>query len=98
MNAPQFVAKWGPVELTERSAYQQHFLDLCELVGHEKPAEVDPTGDFFTFERGVKKPTSDVVTPWSNGKDVTGRNRDVWIVDFGIGMPEMDASLYEPAF
>ena len=57
MNASWFVAKWRPVKLTERSAYQQHFLDLCELVGHEKPAEVDPTGEFFTFERGVKKQT-----------------------------------------
>ena len=44
------------------------------------------------------KPTSDVVTPWVNGKDITGRGRDMWIVDFGIGMPETDAALYEPAF
>src|SRR3954451_15967605 len=57
MNASQFVAKWRPVELTERSAYQQHFLDLCELVGHPKPAEIDPRGEFFTFERGAIKST-----------------------------------------
>jgi hypothetical protein len=57
MNATQFVTKWEPVQLTERSAYQQHFLDLCELVGHRKPVELDPTGDFFTFERGVTKRT-----------------------------------------
>jgi type II restriction/modification system DNA methylase subunit YeeA len=57
MNASQFVAKWQPVELTERSAYQQHFLDLCELVEHPKPAELDPKGEFFTFERGVTKRT-----------------------------------------
>lgn len=57
MNASQFTAKWQPVQLTERSAYQQHFLDLCELVGHKKPAEVDPKGEFFTFERGVTKRT-----------------------------------------
>jgi hypothetical protein len=57
MDASTFVAKWRPVRLTERSAYQQHFLDLCELVGHKKPAEVDPKGEFFTFERGVTKRT-----------------------------------------
>jgi hypothetical protein len=36
MNAAEFVAKWRKAELTERSASQQHFLDLCELVGHPK--------------------------------------------------------------
>ena len=34
-----FVAKWKPVTLTEMSAYQQHFLDLCDLLGEKKPAE-----------------------------------------------------------
>src|ERR1017187_4336688 len=43
------------VELTERSAAQQHFLDLCELVGHPKPAAADPAGVSFTFEKGAAK-------------------------------------------
>jgi hypothetical protein len=51
----EFVRKWRKVELTERSACQQHFLDLCELVGHPKPAEADPTGVEFCFERGAEK-------------------------------------------
>jgi len=55
MNVSQFVAKWRKVELTERSASQQHFLDLCELVDHPKPAEADPTGESFTFEKGAEK-------------------------------------------
>jgi hypothetical protein len=55
MDAGQFVAKWEKTQLTERSAYQQHFLDLCDLVGHGKPAALDPKGEFFTFERGVSK-------------------------------------------
>lgn len=38
MNAPEFIAKWQKVELTERSASQQHFLDLCALLGHATPA------------------------------------------------------------
>ena len=25
------VAKWQKAQLTERSSYQQHFLDLCDL-------------------------------------------------------------------
>jgi type II restriction/modification system DNA methylase subunit YeeA len=55
MTAPEFLAKWSKVDLTERSAAQQHFLDLCELVGHPKPAAADPTGESFTFEKGASK-------------------------------------------
>jgi hypothetical protein len=55
MTAEEFIARWGKVELTERSAAQAHFLDLCELVGHPKPQEADPKGEWFTFERGASK-------------------------------------------
>jgi|GEM_PF-6448178 len=51
----EFIKKWSRVALSERSSYQQHFLDLCELAGHPKPAESDPTGDSFCFERGAAK-------------------------------------------
>jgi type II restriction/modification system DNA methylase subunit YeeA len=55
MNFSEFVAKWRKVELTERAASQQHFLDLCEVLEHAKPAEADPSGEWFTFERGAAK-------------------------------------------
>jgi len=55
MNVHQFIFKWERTALTERSASQQHFLDLCEVVGHPKPAEMDPEGDTFTFEKGAAK-------------------------------------------
>ena len=55
MTPADFVHKWRKVALTERSACQQHFLDLCELVGHPKPIEVDPTGQEYCFERGAEK-------------------------------------------
>ena len=44
------------------------------------------------------KPNSLIVKPWSNGLDITRRNQDKWIVDFGTGMPESEASLYELPF
>jgi hypothetical protein len=54
MNPQSFVQKWKVASgLTERSACQQHFLDLCDLLGEKKPADVDPTGTSFTFEKGV---------------------------------------------
>lgn len=37
MNVAELIAKWRRAELTERSATQQHFLDLCELLDHPKP-------------------------------------------------------------
>ena len=55
ISVAEFVRKWQRVELTERSASQQHFLDLCELLDHPKPAEADPIGESFTFERGAAK-------------------------------------------
>ena len=55
LNLAEFVAKWCKVELKERSAAQEHFLDLCAVVGHPTPAEADPTGETFCFERGAAK-------------------------------------------
>jgi type II restriction/modification system DNA methylase subunit YeeA len=55
MNVQDFINKWRKVELTERSASQQHFLDLCEVFEHPKPAEADASGEWFTFERGAAK-------------------------------------------
>lgn len=51
----EFVKKWRQVELKERSAAHEHFLDLCRMVGHPTPAEDDPKGERFCFERGAAK-------------------------------------------
>jgi hypothetical protein len=55
MTITEFIAKWRRVDLTERSASQQHFLDLCALVGQSPPAAADPTGADFCFEKGAGK-------------------------------------------
>ena len=55
MNVHKFILKWSKVALTERSASHQHFLDLCAVVGHPAPAEMDREGDTFTFEKGAAK-------------------------------------------
>jgi len=38
MTPQDFIAKWQRANLSERSAAQQHFLDLCDLLGQPKPA------------------------------------------------------------
>jgi type II restriction/modification system DNA methylase subunit YeeA len=52
MTPEHFINKWKAVTLSERSASHQHFLDLCALIGEPTPAEADPAGDTFTFEKG----------------------------------------------
>ena len=55
MDAAAFVDKWRKSRRSERSASQEHFLDLCEVLKHPKPGAVDPKGLTFTTERRVKK-------------------------------------------
>ena len=50
-----FVSKWKRADARERQSVQEHFLDLCQLVGHESPMQSDPTGTRFAFEMGAAK-------------------------------------------
>ena len=54
----RFVAKWQAVDLPERAASQEHFIDLCRLLGQPTPAEHDATGAEYAFEkRAGSKPS-----------------------------------------
>ena len=55
MTPGAFIAKWRATELKERSAAQEHFIDLCRLLGEPTPAEADPAGERYCFERGARK-------------------------------------------
>ena len=44
------------------------------------------------------KPNSEVVRPWVNGLDITGRPRRMWIIDFPPGISGAEAALYEAPF
>ena len=55
MTPGEFIAKWRASELKERSAAQEHFIDLCRLLGEPTPAEADPAGETYCFERGARK-------------------------------------------
>lgn len=76
MDPATFIAKWKRAELSERAASQEHFIDLCRLLGVKTPAEVDPTGDVFTFEKGVT-----VAGPASAGSSGQRGFADVWYKD-----------------
>ncbi len=51
----EFISKWKRVTSRERQACQEHFIDLCHLVGHQTPNEADPTGTRFAFEMGANR-------------------------------------------
>ena len=57
MTPHEFIAKWRASELKESSASQEHFIDLCRLLDEPTPAEADPTGDHYCFERGARTDT-----------------------------------------
>jgi len=40
MDAAAFVDKWRKSRRSERSASQEHFLDLCEVLKHPKPGAI----------------------------------------------------------
>jgi len=55
MTPQKFAKKWKASTLKESSASQEHFIDLCRLIGEQTPAEADPDGSWYCFERGAKK-------------------------------------------
>ena len=62
-------------------------FDIPDALAQEMLATPNPDG----------RRNSDVVKPWVNGRDITDRSRNMWIVDFG-DMPEDQAALYEVPF
>ncbi|MEP1933780.1 MAG: type IIL restriction-modification enzyme MmeI, partial [Roseibium sp.] len=55
MTPSEFIKKWRNVQLKERTASQSHFNDICRLLGLDDPITADPTGEWFTFEKGASK-------------------------------------------
>jgi hypothetical protein len=82
MTPQAFVEKWQRANLSERSAYQQHFLELRDLLGQPKPAEADPDGTEYAFERGFTKTTggkgcADVWKRGHFGWEYKGKHKDL---------------------
>ena len=50
MTPEEFIAKWRGNTRTERAAAQHHFLDLCDLLGVDKPGRPD-----YDFEKSTRK-------------------------------------------
>jgi hypothetical protein len=55
VNSAEFIQIYQNAALSERSVAVQHFLHLCDLLGHPHPVSNDPTGEAFSFEKHVGK-------------------------------------------
>lgn len=66
LSPSEFTAKWAGSTRTERAASQEHFIDLCRMLGVDTPNEADPTGEWYAFEKGAEK------------QDGSGGFADVW--------------------
>lgn len=55
MGIGEFQAKWRAATLKESSAAQEHFIDVCRMLGVPTPVEADPHGTYYCFERGARK-------------------------------------------
>ena len=71
------------------------------FMGDTKGGPFDIAGDIAREMLASPNPdgrhNSEVVRPWINGKDITGRSRGMWIIDFG-DMTFEQAALYETPF
>lgn len=65
MTPDQFIDKWSRADRTERQAAQEHFIDLCRVLGEPTPNEAADPGA-YSFEKGVSK------------TDGSGGFADVW--------------------
>ncbi|MCK4625205.1 MAG: class I SAM-dependent DNA methyltransferase, partial [Phycisphaerae bacterium] len=63
-------------------------FDIPSELAREMLSHPNPSG----------KPNNDVIRPWVNGRDITQRPRNMWIIDFPPGMSESEAALYEAPF
>jgi hypothetical protein len=81
MNAAEFVRKWQAARGSERQTAQEHFIDLCRLLGQSTPNEADPSGDIYAFEKGARRPDGDgFADVWMKGHfawEYKGKRKDL---------------------
>ena len=68
MTPEEFIAKWRGSTRSERSAAQEHFLDLCDLLGVDRPGSAD-----YDFEKSTRK-----IGGAQGFADVWKRERFIW--------------------
>ena len=73
-DAAAFAAKWGDNARRENASSQEHFIDLCRMLGAPTPNEADPAGADYAFEY----PAVRTSTGRRGSADVFRRGRFGW--------------------
>jgi type II restriction/modification system DNA methylase subunit YeeA len=81
MTPDVFIRKWKANIRAERAASQEHFIDLCRVLGEPTPNE-DPDGSTYAFEKGALKATggdgwADVWKRGSFAWEYKGKHKDL---------------------
>jgi len=77
-----FVERWGASTGREQQDAQSHFNELCQLINHKTPTQLDPAHEFFTFAEHVEKATggrgrADVFYRGHFAWEYKGKHRDL---------------------
>jgi type II restriction/modification system DNA methylase subunit YeeA len=87
-------------DTTTASALKEN-ADRC-FQGSQKIGDFDVPGDmarqWLLIPNLNGKSSAAILKPYCNGIDITRRNRDMWIVDFGLRSTEQEAMLFEAPF
>jgi hypothetical protein len=73
----QLIAKWSRADLSERAASQEHFIDVCPMLGQPTPAEHDATRVLAVC--AATDPSGEWSEDWA----------ELW-TDTGAGQPLLD--------
>src|SRR5690606_647870 len=72
------------------------------FMGSSKKGAFDIAGDdarsWLKLPNPHGKSNANVIKPLWNGLDLVKRQRDVWVIDFGVDLTEQEAALYETPF
>ena len=83
LSAAGFAAKWRDNVRRERASSQEHFIDLCRMLGAPTPNEADPSGERYSFEAGAERTSTGRVGAadvWKRGHfgwEYKGRHADL---------------------
>jgi len=81
MTPAEFKTKWDRSRAKETASYQEHFADLCRMLGQPTPIEADPSGaEFFCYQKRVVK-DAELFQPRASGEEADPEERgfaDVW--------------------
>lgn len=83
LDAAAFAAKWGDNARRESASSQEHFIDLCRLLGAPTPNEADPAGADYAFEYPASRTSTggrgstDVFRRGFFGWEYKGADRDL---------------------